>query len=458
MFSRTAAIAFLTVRSAVRSRVFISLVTVLLLTVAGLPIMIKGDGTAAGQVRILLYYTLGLTAFILGAATLWISCGAISGEIKEKHIRLVAVKPVRRFELWLGKWLGLLFINAVLLCFAGSTVYVLLHWTIRPSKITKEERRSLDEEILVGRRLILPRTESVDEEAHKRLYRLIEEGKISADTPHDEAFALEEKRLLAEKLVVAPGSSKQWVFDLPERRRTGAPMFARFSFYPASREKRTVYGIWNIGTKETPDIFSLPRKNYRHGRHRFSIPGSAIPEKGPMTVRFTNAERDLSNTIVFGPGPGIELLILESTFEINMIRAIIIIFCQLALLAALGLTAGSLLSLPVATFAVSSVLAICMMSHYFLFAASPERAGGHNHGPEPEPSVLYVACEKIIEHIGVIAAPAMQFSPLGRLTDGILVSWRLTGRAVLLLIGVYPGVLGLIGGYVLKRRELALPG
>ena len=49
-------------------------------------------------------------------------------------------------------------------------------------------------------------------------------------------------------------------------------------------------------------------------------------------------------------------------------------------------------------------------------------------------------------------------NPLPALADGILVSWRFTGRAVLVLLVAYSGLFGALAGFLLNRRELALPG
>lgn len=69
--TKIAAIALLAFKTAVRSKLFVSLMVVLALTVIGLPLTVKGDGTLAGDITILLQYTLGLAAIILGSVVLW---------------------------------------------------------------------------------------------------------------------------------------------------------------------------------------------------------------------------------------------------------------------------------------------------------------------------------------------------------------------------------------------------
>lgn len=467
------AIALLAVRTAIRSRLFISLIVILFTIIIGLPMTIKGDGTLTGQVKILLYYTLGLMTVVLGIATLWTSCSAISQEIEDKQIHLVAVKPVYRFQVWLGKWLGLLVINAALLCFAGTVTYALLCWNINSSNATEQDRRVLHEEILVGRRLLRPRPELVEKEVRERFSQLLKEGKIPGDVPEETAFLIIKKRLLTEKSVVAPGQSKQWIFELDGttaplskkskhgyKDKPDYPILVRFRFSSPGRDRQPVSGVWSVGTEQKLDIFQFTFLNYLAGAHQFSIPLSVIPSREQLLViKYKNSERECSNTAIFDPEMGVELLIRESGFEINLVRALLIILCHLALLAALGLTAGTLFSFPVATFAASSVLVISIMIHYFAFL-SPQctHECHHYHGMEPEPSVLQTSCEKIIERLSIIVEPAMQLDPIKPLSDGLLVSWSFAGKAVLLLAGIYPGVLGMIGGYFFKRRELALPG
>ena len=77
------AIALLTIRTAIRSRVVLSLLTVLLLVTVGLPLTVKGDGTLEGHIQIVIGYTLGMATFLLSISTLWSGCAAVSAEIAE---------------------------------------------------------------------------------------------------------------------------------------------------------------------------------------------------------------------------------------------------------------------------------------------------------------------------------------------------------------------------------------
>src|SRR6266513_1907812 len=116
---RLLAIALLTIKAAFRFRLVLMLSIILLGGVVLLPMIIKDDGTARGFTQILLTYTLSLITALLGLSTLWLACGTLARDIEECQIQMVAVKPIPRWQIWLGKWLGIMSLNAVLLALSG---------------------------------------------------------------------------------------------------------------------------------------------------------------------------------------------------------------------------------------------------------------------------------------------------------------------------------------------------
>src|SRR4051812_43275755 len=146
---QTFAIIGLTWKAAFRYRLFWVLTGLLLVAVVGLPLLIKDDGTAEGFTQILLTYTLGAVTAILGICTLWLACGTLARDIEECQIQMLAVKPIARWQIWLGKWLGLLSLNAVLLTVSGLSIYGLLEW--RAKQLPPEQQLRLQNEVLVAR-------------------------------------------------------------------------------------------------------------------------------------------------------------------------------------------------------------------------------------------------------------------------------------------------------------------
>ena len=109
------AIARLTLREAIRSRLVIAIILLLLLVTLGLPALLTGDGTPIGLIRMTISYTLAVAFGLLAVATLWTGCALVSGDIAARTLALVRVKPVGIWQLWLGKWIGLLLLNLLVL-------------------------------------------------------------------------------------------------------------------------------------------------------------------------------------------------------------------------------------------------------------------------------------------------------------------------------------------------------
>src|SRR6185295_4444467 len=142
---RLLAIVALTWKAAFRFRLFWVLAGLLLCSVVVLPLLLKDDQTARGFTQLMLTYNLSIITALLGFSTLWLACGTLARDIEDCQMQMVAVKPIARWQIWLGKWLGLMLLNAALLALAGMSVYLLLQWRAR--KLPPEQQRILRKEI-----------------------------------------------------------------------------------------------------------------------------------------------------------------------------------------------------------------------------------------------------------------------------------------------------------------------
>ena len=173
---RLLAIAWLTWKAAFRFRLFLVVAVLLLGAVVGLPLLIKDDGTARGFTQILLTYTLGAITALLGLSTLWLSCGTLARDIEECQMQMVAVKPIARWQIWLGKWLGIMSLNAALLVLSGGSVYALLQW--RADRLPLKEQAILRSEVLVSRASAKPESydKAIDAETERQLKDRLEKN------------------------------------------------------------------------------------------------------------------------------------------------------------------------------------------------------------------------------------------------------------------------------------------
>src|SRR6516164_8401513 len=163
---RIFAIAWLTWKAALRFKLFLVIAVLLILAVVGLPLVIRDDGTAQGFTQIILTYTLTAITGLLGFSTLWLACGTLARDIEECQIQVVATKPIARWQIWLGKWLGIVSLNAALLALSGGCVFGLLQW--RAARLPAAEQKELREQVLVARGSARPQNPSSQIEAEAR--------------------------------------------------------------------------------------------------------------------------------------------------------------------------------------------------------------------------------------------------------------------------------------------------
>jgi hypothetical protein len=205
------AVALLTIRAAFRFRLVVTLLGLLLAVVFVLPGVIKHDGSAQGFTQILITYTLAVITALLGFTTLWIACGTLARDIEEMQLFLIASKPVHRWQIWLGKWAGIMTINLGMLAISGSVAYGLLQ--LRTGELSPAQQKKLHEEVLVAR--AGAREPSVDLRTDIATV-LAERLKDPSVAAMDRAFVRKqvEESVRARQQVVPPGMLRRWNIEL----------------------------------------------------------------------------------------------------------------------------------------------------------------------------------------------------------------------------------------------------
>ncbi len=259
---RLYAITWLTWKAAFRFRLFLVVAVLLVVGVVALPLMVKDDGTARGFTQILLTYTLTAITALLGLSTLWLACGTLARDIEECQVQLVAVKPIARWQIWLGKWLGIVSLNALLLALSGGCVYGLLLW--RASRLPQDEQQKLRNEVLVARasarepnfdKAINARTEQV---LRQRLEQNPHLGKADLDEVKKQ---IRENIKAAYQLVLPGYQSRPWRINLglARYRLRGQPLFLRVKFNAADKSPSGTYGgVVRVGVPQKTRLWESP--------------------------------------------------------------------------------------------------------------------------------------------------------------------------------------------------------
>ena len=454
---RIFAITWLTWKAALRFKLFLVIAALLILAVVGLPLVIKDDGTARGFTQIILTYTLSAITALLGLSTLWLSCGTLARDIEECQIQVVATKPIARWQIWLGKWLGIVTLNAALLAISGACVYGLLQW--RATKLPVAEQKILREQVLVARGSAKEKNYNaeIDAEAARVLQDRLKTSPVTTvDLPEVQKQIREQVK--AAYQVVQPGYSREWQIDLGFAKNylRDQPLQLRVKFNAAQKSASgTDLALWEAGVPGTAKLWrtEMPMSLAPDTFHEFQIPPNLFDTNGWLTIIFVNPN---DTALLFPLEDGMEVLYPEGGFALNFARGLGIIFCWMALLAALGLAAASFLSFHVATFFSLAMLVVVMSSGTLADAVESGTVGVGNEetgvaGHSYADVVLIPMFKGILTIIGLVE----NFSPIDSLSSGRAITWGELGLAfgqIVLLLG---GIIALAGIVLFRRRELA---
>jgi len=419
-----------------------------------LPLIIKDDGTARGFSQIILTYTLTLMTALLGFATLWLSCGILAREIEDAQIQMVVVKPISRWQIWLGKWFGILALNALLLGITGTAVYALTQW--RAHKLSASELGVLKREIFVARQSAKEELPDFDAMANDWLREKLKSG------PPPEGLSLPAmKNIIKEQLksrnsLVPPGYRNQRDIYVGEPARLkDLPLTIRTKVDPPVPGIETWFKThWEFGDPNTRNQFQTNMLIPGEASIEFTIPPNLVSQNGMLQIRMDNFS---DKPMLFPLEDGLEVLYRIGGFGGNFFRGMVIIFSWLALLAALGLTAATFLSFPVASFCTIAVLLVCLSTGTLkqIIAEGGIVQVNPNSGFADDPSILNQVAVPMAKVLLFIFNLARGFSPIDSLSSGRAVTWGDLGKALGQICIILSGILALIGMLIFSRRELA---
>ena len=471
--SQTAAIALLALRNALRSRVLLVLLLLVLAAAFLLPLSIRSDGSPEGLIRLHLAYTLGIAAFLLALSTLWAGCAAISQEADDKTLQLLLVKPVPRLRIWLGKWLALLLVDALLLSLVGALSAATLHRKLRRAGFGEAALAAARATTLASLDTLRAPLPDIDEAVRAELEDLRAQGRLPPDLPESALLGSLRQARLARLYSVAPGASRAWTFALPPRGKSGpARLLVQFqcdSSVPGAADIHAAVRMRVGDATFAQDLLAMP------GTVQTLDFGVPPPGASRAEVSFHN-DGAHGATLFFDPVGGLVLRQPLGTFAGNYLRALAQLYLRLALFAAIGVTLGTLFSMPVATFLALVLLLILQLSGFVSAAAQVDRAtfvanvapfgaGAHAHGGEahapPPPSLAARAAATVL--YAAYRGTWLALRPLleDRTLDDLSTGTRLPPRDLLLRFLrqalLLPALLALLSAAVLRRREWALP-
>jgi hypothetical protein len=447
------AVATNTIKQVLRMK--IAAVFIILLMVL-LPVMgttTTGDGTLKGRLQTFVSYGLSLTSFLLCLLTIIISIHSLTSDIDQKQIYTVLTKPIRRFQLVLGKLLGVVLLDIILLVPFSAIIYSITIYTPKFIDTTEAQRIEADNEFFTARVDLAPVEVDVTREVLDTYKKLQESGQL------EEMFqGMSRKEIIAQltnqkKLQMrsaAAGRDLLWEFHNVKPTDPNGSLFIKFKYDVSgiSSTDLPVYGRWLVGdwqyirygvVGETP-VYDRVLSHSIRTFHEIEIDAAVVPKDGHLAVGFLNVPVN-KTVVIFSEDP--KALYKIDTFTANFIRAALLILLRLIFLACLGILAATFLSFPVAIMLSLAVFFIASFSGFFV-----ESFDFLNKNL----STIY---RYTIWPIILLMPKFDRFNPTQLLVEGRYLSWLLLAKISFSLICIKALLLLLLGLLIFSFKEIA---
>jgi hypothetical protein len=477
--SGIASVAGAVVDEAVRMRSTLVLLLLVAACVPLLPLLLDPSERLAYRLQFLINWTLGVASLLLCLLTACLACGSVCGDIESGRIQMTLAKPLARWEYLVGKWLGMVLYGLLLVGLVGIGCYTLVRMLAAEAAADAVDRAAVTGQVLVARRRVSPAP--ADPAAYDAAIAAAL-AQLEADEP--DAFR---GGPAAARDRIRRDYERQWHTVTPD-------MVTTFLFPGLGRHAADVqlqmeprvtnvdvdladvrFALWLNG-RPWPAAGDEPREQTlpSRARHVYDLPPELVGVADDLELRIANRNlvppgETRPTAITFSPGDGLALFVRTGSFESNLLRCLLVVWCKLVLVAAVGVAAGAMFDLPSAILATLVLYTGAVGNDFFRDALGSYNVVGPTAWARAAERVWFAADH--FQEGRIYAAFRML---LGFVTDGFL--WALPsfssdaaiaslGAGVeiprfvvlsrLLLFGcVYPLLCGALGWFVLNRRDL----
>lgn len=475
-----AGVAGAVVDEALRMRSVSALAVVFVALIPALPLLVDPAERLAYRVQFLIAWTLGVSGVILSLLTVFLSCGSICGDVESGRIHMTLSKPLHRWEYLVGKWLGILMLDLLLVALAGGGTYVLVRMLASGAAADATDRQAVDRQVLVARRSVGPGPDRPDEY----------EAAIAAAVERLEADDPEEFRVRpdAVRRRIRREYEQQWHTVTPDMETTflfrdigsaaGSPVQLQVEPRVSNVDVDLAdvrFAAWLNGRpwpleSGTQSEITLPSRV----RHVFDLPTELVDGSVDLRVRIANRNlvppgETRPTAITFPPGDGMKVFVHVGGFEANFVRCLLIMWAKLGLLAAVGVAAGAIFDLPLAILTVLVVYVAAVGGEFFGDAMGAYNVVGDTAWGRAAERIAYIVefvrswrfYEATRMLLGFVTDGLLAVLPsystdaaVSRLASGMLIPWRDVLVRLVLFVGAYPAVAGAVAWLVFDRRDL----
>jgi hypothetical protein len=461
--SRILAVARLTFREAIRMRIVIVFVVLLLFLMVLLPFTLRGDDTLAGRLRNFLDYALASVSVFLTLATIFLSCATLSNELRERTLHLVVTKPITRFQILIGKWLGVNLLNLLMLALCGGAIYGFAYFIRKLPEQFERDRTQIEDVVWTARAAGRPETPDFRALAAQIVEQRIKDGSLRPEL-RAEAETEQQKELQAGWRTIKPSYFSVYEFkDLPLPDSPATIMQVRFKARavptPFDEQVRVQWVFLDPDSGEP--LHDPIQTSERSGdTHQFLVRAAVLkPDEHMRTGRAAlwvgnPTPTDKSTRVFFEGDDSLQLLYRVGSFEANYAKALLIILLRLSIISALGVFFSIFVSFPVACLCMCAFSLICYSMSFVL-----ESIGANETVWDPK----YDPYGHIGPAVRSALVPFLKFffpnfnyyNGAALLVDGEYIGYPVLAWCLLHTLVYGAVMLLLIGWMIFQRREVA---
>ncbi|GAI09905.1 unnamed protein product, partial [marine sediment metagenome] len=207
------AVATSTIKQALRMKIAAVFIILLIVLLPVMGVSMTGDGTLKGRLQTFVSYGLSLTNLLLCLLTIIVSIYTLTNDIKQRQIYTVITKPIRRFQLLLGKLLGVILLSTALLALFSAIIYTITIYTPKLFDAGEAELIQVKNEFFTARASLMPPEVDVTQEVLATYEKLKKTGQLPPDVSRKEIIAELTNRKQLEKRAAVVGQWLVWEFN-----------------------------------------------------------------------------------------------------------------------------------------------------------------------------------------------------------------------------------------------------
>lgn len=451
-----------------------------------LPLLLDPTERLTYRVQFLVMWSLGGGFLILSLLTVFLACGSICGDITSGRIHMSLTKPLDRWEYLVGKWLGLVLYNLLLVSLVGIGSYTFVCMLAGGQALDQADRDAVDRQVLVARRAIPPTRD--DPEAYAAA---VDAAIAQREKDDPEGFGIDRAGAMRrirqefdqEWRTVTSDMVSTFVFRDLQTKGLGA-VEAQLQMNPRALNVDIDFSDvkftmalndrpWPVENGEAV-VQTLPSQ----ARHVYELPSAIVTESNELRLRITNknaipAGETRATSITFPPGENLQMFVRTGGFEANFLRCLLILWFKLIVVAAVSVAAGAMFDFPSAVLATLVIYAAAIGSDFFrdalgIYNVASDTAWGQvtermsyaaKYAVEGKGYDVFRTLLGYVTDILFFLLPSFSSdTAITRLATGVVIPWGSVGLRLILFVAVYPTIFGFLGWIVLNRRDLVKTG